>query len=97
MCDVSPLDVADVLLGQPYLWRVHVVCESRPSVVIITLGNNLYRILDLVLPHVISLTTTKKCSKIISKTRKFIFLTTHSQEMKNIVARTSRQGSPAWL
>ena len=52
--------------------------ESRPCAVVITLGNNFYRILEVVLPLVISLTTTKKRSKIISQTRKFIFLTTHS-------------------
>ena len=23
VCDVAPLNVADVLLGQPYLWRQH--------------------------------------------------------------------------
>jgi hypothetical protein len=28
LCDVSPLDVCDVLLGQPYMWKRHVVYES---------------------------------------------------------------------
>jgi hypothetical protein len=28
LCDVSPLDVYDVLLGQPYMWKCHVVYES---------------------------------------------------------------------
>ena len=46
LCDVSPLDVADVLLGQPYFWRRHDVYESRPRAVIITLGNNICRILE---------------------------------------------------
>ena len=78
LCDVSPLDVADVLLGQPYLWRQHAVYKSRPRAVIITLGNNLYRILKVVPPPIISLTTAKQRSKIVSQTRKFIFLTTHS-------------------
>jgi hypothetical protein len=32
LCDVSPLDVCDVLLGQPYMWKRHVVYESRPAV-----------------------------------------------------------------
>ena len=77
LCDVAPLDVADVLLGQPYLWRRHGVYESRPRAVIITLGNNLYRIPEVVPPPVISLTTAKKRNKIVSQTRKFIFLTTH--------------------
>jgi hypothetical protein len=38
LCDISPLEVCDVLLGQPYLWKQHVVFESRPCSVIITLG-----------------------------------------------------------
>ena len=28
LCDVAPLDVSDVLLGQPYMWRRHDVYES---------------------------------------------------------------------
>ena len=71
--------------------------ESTPRSVIITLGNNLYRTSEVVLPPVISLTTAKQCSKIVSQTRKFIFLTTRSQGKNNIVATTSKQGSPAWL
>ena len=71
--------------------------ESRPRVVIISLGNNLYRIPEVVLPPVISLTTAKQHSKIVSQTRKFIFLTTHSQGKKNIVATASKQGSLARL
>ena len=71
--------------------------ESRPCAVIITLGNNLYRIPEVVPPPVISLTTTKQRSKIVSQTRKFIFLTTHSQGKKNIVATTSKQGFLARL
>jgi hypothetical protein len=27
LCDFSPLDVCDLLLGQPYMWRRHVVYE----------------------------------------------------------------------
>jgi hypothetical protein len=37
-CDVSPLDVCDFLLGQPYMWKRHVIYESRPHSVIVTLG-----------------------------------------------------------
>ena len=97
MCDVAPLDVSDVSLGKPYLCSRHVVYESRPCAIIITLGNNLYRISEVVPPPVISLTTTKQRSKIVSQTSKFIFLTTHSQGKKNIVATTSKQGSLARL
>ena len=97
LCDVAPLDVANVLLGQPYLWRRHAVYESRPCSVIITLGNNLYRIPEVVPPPVISLTTAKQRGKIVSQMRKFIFLTTRSQGKNNIVATTSKQGSPTRL
>jgi hypothetical protein len=44
LCDVSPFEVCDVLLGQPYLWKHHVVYESRPRSVIFTLDRKLYRI-----------------------------------------------------
>jgi hypothetical protein len=44
LCDISPLEVCYVLLGQLYLWKHHVVYESRPRSVIITLGRQLYRI-----------------------------------------------------
>ena len=71
--------------------------DSRPRAVIITLGNNLYRVPEVVPPPVISLTTAKQRSKIVSQTRKLIFLTTHSQGKKNIVATTSKQGSLAQL
>jgi hypothetical protein len=48
LCDVSPLDVYDVLLGQPYMWKRHVVYESRPHSVIFSLGGHLYRITEVV-------------------------------------------------
>jgi hypothetical protein len=66
MCDISPLEVSDVLLGQPYLWKRHVVYESRPPSVIITLGGQLYKIPEVVLPTAIYLISTEQCSKVIS-------------------------------
>ena len=48
LCDVAPLDVCDVLLGQPYMWKHHAVYESRPRSVIVTLGGHLYRIPEVV-------------------------------------------------
>jgi hypothetical protein len=44
LCDVAPLEVCDVILGQPYLWKHHAIYESRPCSVIITLNKKLYRI-----------------------------------------------------
>jgi hypothetical protein len=66
LCDISPLEVCDVILGQPYLWKRHVVYESRPHSVIITLGRQLYRIPEVAPPTTISLISAKKCSKVIS-------------------------------
>jgi hypothetical protein len=66
LCDVSPLKFCDALSGQPYLWKLHVVYESRPRSVIITLNRKLYRIPEAVPPSVISLISTKQCRKVIS-------------------------------
>jgi hypothetical protein len=75
----APLEVCNVLLGQPYLWKHHVVYESRPHSVIITLNKKLYRIPKAVPPSVISLISTKQCRKVISQTGKFFFFVIHSQ------------------
>jgi hypothetical protein len=90
LCDIAPLDVSDVLLGQPYSWKRHAVYESRPRVVIIALGNKLYRIPEIALPTTISLVTAKQCSKIIAKTKKFVFLMIRPHGKKKTVATTSR-------
>jgi hypothetical protein len=89
LCDVSPLEVCNVLLGQPYLWKCHVVYESRPCSVIITLNRKLYRIPEVVSPSATSLISTQKCRKVISQTGKFVFFLIHSQSKQNIIA-TSR-------
>jgi hypothetical protein len=71
LCDVSPLDVCDVLLGQRYMWKRHVVYESRPHSVIVSMGGHLYRI-----PEVVPTTVPpKKCRKVVSHTTKFSFFT----------------------
>jgi hypothetical protein len=71
LCDVAPLDVCDVLLGQPYMWKSHAIYESQPCSVIFTLGGHLYRIPEVVLTTV----PPKKCCKVVSHTAKFIFFT----------------------
>jgi len=55
----------------------------------------LYRIPEVAPPTAISLITAKQCSKIISKTGKFVFLTIRPQGKKKTVATTSRQGPSA--
>jgi hypothetical protein len=89
LCDVSPLEVCDVILGQPFLWKRHVVYESRPHSVIITLNRKLYRILEAVPPSAITFISTKQCRKVISQTGKFVFFVIISQNKRNINA-TSR-------
>jgi hypothetical protein len=74
LCDVSPLEFCNVLLGQPYLWKRHVVYESRPHSVIITLNRKLYRVPKAVPPSVISLISAKQCRKVISRTREICLL-----------------------
>jgi hypothetical protein len=86
LCDVAPLKVCDVLLGQPYLWKRHVVYESRPHSVIITLNRKLYKIPEAVPPSVISLISTKQCRKVISQMRKFVFFVIRSQNKRKITA-----------
>jgi hypothetical protein len=84
LCDISPLQVCDVLFGQPYLWKRHVVYESRPHSIIITLGRQLYRIPEIAPPTTISLISAKQCSKVISQTRKFVFffICAHSKQKR---------------
>jgi hypothetical protein len=81
LCDVSPLDVCDVLLGQPYMWKHHDIYESRPRSVIVTLGGHLYRI-----PEVVPTTVPpKQCRKVVSHTTKFIFFTICSKGEQRIL------------
>jgi hypothetical protein len=88
-CDVSPLEVFNVLLGQPYLWKRHVVYESRHRGFIITLNKKLYRIPEAFPPSDISLISAKQCNKVISQNRKFVSFVILSQSEKKIAA-TSR-------
>jgi hypothetical protein len=83
LCDVSPLDVCDVLFGQSYMWKCHVIYESRPRSVIITLGGHLYRI-----PEVVPNTAPPKhCHWVVSHTTKFIFSNIYSKgEQKDTAA-----------
>jgi hypothetical protein len=86
LCDVSPLEVCDVLLGQPYLWKCHVVYDSMPRNVIITLNKKLYRIPEVVPPSVISLIFGRQCRKFISQIGKFFFFVIRSQSERKVVA-----------
>jgi len=72
LCDASPLEVCNVILGQPYLWKQHNVYVSSPHSVIITFNKKLYRILMVVPYIVISLISPKQCRKVFSHMGKFV-------------------------
>jgi hypothetical protein len=92
LCDVVPLDVYDVLLGQPYMRKRHAIYESRPHSVIVILGCHLYRILE-VIPTIVP---PKKCCKVVSHTTKFSFFTTCSKgEQKDIATTTASAQAPS--
>ena len=84
MCDVSPLDVFDVLLGHPYMWKHHSMYEYKPHSVIVTLGKQLYRIPDAFPKTVVSLIRAKQCRKVISQTRKFFLFMIRSDSKWNV-------------
>jgi hypothetical protein len=86
LCDVSPLEVFDVILGQHYLWKHHVVYESKPHNIIITLNRKLNRIPEVVPPSDISLISAKQCKKIISQTGKLVLFMILSQIEKKVAA-----------
>jgi len=92
LCGVAPLEFCNVLLGQPYLWKRHVVYEARPRSVIISLGSKLYRISEVALLATISLISVKQCSKIISQNGKFVLFMIRSQSKGNIVATSMAPG-----
>jgi hypothetical protein len=85
VCDVSPLDVCDIVLGQPYMRKRHVVYDSRPCHVIITLGGQIYRIPEVVL----TIVPPKKCCKIIYHTAKFILFTACSKDAQKTTTITA--------
>jgi hypothetical protein len=89
---VFPLDVCDVLLGQPYMWKCHAIYESRPCSVIVTLGDHLYRI-----PEVVpTIFPPKQCHKVVSHTTKFIFFTICSKgEQKDTATTTALAQEPS--
>jgi hypothetical protein len=92
LCDVSPLDVCDVLLGQPYMWKRHAIYESRPRSVIVTLGGHLYRIPEVV-PTIVP---PKQCHKVVSHTTKFSFFTICSKgEQKDTATTTTSAQAPS--
>jgi hypothetical protein len=92
LCDVSPLYVCDVILGQPYMLKHHVVYDSPPCSVIVTLRDHLYKILEVVLTTI----SKKQCNKVISHMTKFSFFTIQAEgEQKKTVTIMALVQSPS--
>jgi hypothetical protein len=62
------------------------VYESRPRIVIITLGRQLYRIPEVAPPTAISSISVKQCSKVISQVGKFVFFMIHAHSKQKFIA-----------
>jgi hypothetical protein len=68
------------------LWKRHDVYEFGPCNVIITVGRQLYRILEVVAPTAISLIYVKKYSKVIRQTGKFVFFVICAHSKKKVTS-----------
>jgi hypothetical protein len=74
------------------MWKRHVVYESRPHSVIVTLGGHLYRIPEVV-PTIVP---PKQCRKVVSHTTKFIFFTICSKgEQEDTATTTASAQAPS--
>lgn len=65
-CGIAILEVCDVLLREPYMWKNHVVYDFRCHTTVIYLGCKFYIIPEVASLTTISLISTKQCTKIIS-------------------------------
>ena len=81
---MAPLEVFDVPLGQPYMWKRHVVYESRPRSVIVSLGGKLYRIPETIAPNTVS-----QGRKISSHIKKLFLFTILSKGEHHITSTPS--------
>jgi hypothetical protein len=74
------------------MWKCHVVYESRPRNVIVSLEGHLYRI-----PEVVPTTVPpKKCYKVVSHIEKFSFFTICSEgEQKDTATTTASPQEPS--
>ena len=89
---MDPLKFYNILLGQPYMWKRHVVYELRPRSVIVTLRGKIYRIPEIVAPNTVS-----KGMKISSHTRKLFLFTIPSEGEHQITSTPSAHGISAHL
>jgi hypothetical protein len=86
LCDVSPIEVCDFLLGQPYMWKCHAFYESRPRSVIITLGDQIYKVSEAVPTTMVSLISVKQCRKVVSHIERFFLFMVQSEGERKFIA-----------
>jgi hypothetical protein len=67
------------------MWKCHVVYESRPRSVVITLGGQLYKIPEVVL----TIVPPKQCRKVISHTAKFSLFRVCSKDAQKATPTTA--------
>jgi hypothetical protein len=68
------------------MWKRHFVYEARPCSVIITLRDQLYRVLEAVPNTAISLISAKKCRKLVSQTWIFVLCMVQSESEWKVIA-----------
>jgi hypothetical protein len=73
LCDFFPLEVYDVLLGQPYMSQCHVFYESQPDSVIVTLGGESLQGTRGSSDYYLSKNVSKQIDKIVEE-KKYIFV-----------------------
>jgi hypothetical protein len=61
------------------MWKHHVLYESMLHSVIITLGGQLYRVLEAVPTTVVSLISVKQCRKVVSQTKRNFLIMVQSE------------------
>jgi hypothetical protein len=70
------------------MWKQHVFYESRPYNFIITLGGQLYRVLEGVPTIMIPLISTKKCRKVVYYNQIFFLFMVQLECERKIIATT---------
>jgi hypothetical protein len=89
LCDFSPLEVFDVILGQPYMWKFHVVYGSNTRSIVFTFGGHLYKVTEVVMATEVSLILEERCHKVISQTRNFFFFMVWLEGEKKVTTTTT--------
>jgi hypothetical protein len=70
------------------MWKCHVFYESMPHNVIITLGDQLYRVLEAVSNTAVSLIFVKQCKNVVSQTERFFLCMVRSKCESKVTGTT---------